>query len=87
MKINEQTTVPLWSIIALIPTMAGAVFWISFVAYKTNTNAENIADLRVTQVEMQKSQLELKDTTLKLMFDIRTDLAVIKSKLNIKERN
>ena len=85
-KLNEQTTIPLWSIIVAVPTVVGAIFWISFVAYKTNTNAENILDLKLTQAEMQKNQLELKDTTLKLMFDIKTDLAVIKSKLNINER-
>ena len=85
-KLNEQTTIPLWSIIVAVPSIVGAIFWISFVAYKTNTNAEVIQELRVTQAEMQKNQLELKDTTLRLMFDIKTDLAVIKSKLNINER-
>lgn len=85
-KLNEQTTIPLWSIIVAVPSIVGAIFWISFVAYKTNTNTEVIQDLRVTQAEMQKNQLELKDTTLRLMFDIKTDLAVIKSKLNINER-
>lgn len=85
-KLNEQTTIPLWSILVAVPSIVGAIFWISFVAYKTNTNAEVIQDLKVTQAEMQKNQLELKDTTLRLMFDIKTDLAVIKSKLNINER-
>jgi len=85
-RLNEQTTIPLWSILVAVPSIVGAIFWISFVAYKTNTNAEVIQDLRVTQNEMQKNQLELKDTTLRLMFDIKTDLAVIKSKLNINER-
>ena len=85
-KLNEQTTIPLWSILVAVPSIVGAIFWFIFVAYKTNTNAEVIQDLKVTQAEMQKNQLELKDTTLRLMFDIKTDLAVIKSKLNINER-
>ena len=81
-KLNEQTTVPLWSVLLAIPTFISAISYTAIVSYKTNINSETIVEMKAEQIKLKDLQAELKNSTLVFMSDIKTDLAVIKSKLN-----
>lgn len=73
MEINTKTTVPLWAILSGIPAIVGAIMWISFIAYNTEANAENIKDLQAQ-----------KDKHLELLIKIKEDVAEIKAKIKEK---
>ena len=80
-QLNEKTTVPLWSIIAFIPTFIGAAFWISLIAYKVETNQKDIADLKIRDKIQSEEITRIKDSTLDLLNKIQVDIAVIKAQV------
>lgn len=81
-NINEKTTVPLWSIIAFIPTCIGTVFWISLVAYKVETNQKDIASLKIKDEAFAIELSKVRDSTIDLLSKIQVDVAVIKAQLS-----
>jgi hypothetical protein len=70
MNMTARTTVPLWAVLASVPTFIGAIMWISFIAYNTNANADSIKELQIT-----------KDKHLELLIQIKEDVASIKAKI------
>jgi hypothetical protein len=81
-KLNEQTTIPLWSVIVAVPILVSAISYTALVSYKTNTNADVIVELKREQNILKEDQNNLKNSTLVFMSDIKTSLAVIESRLN-----
>lgn len=82
-QLNEKTTVPLWSIIAFIPTFIGAAFWISLIAYKVETNQKDIASLKIKDEAFVIELSKVRDSTIDLLSKIQVDVAVIKAQLSI----
>lgn len=70
MKLDDKTTVPLWSILVSVPTFIGAVFWISAVYY----------DVAQAKTEIVKVSLK-QDQYLETLIEIKTSLARIEEKL------
>jgi len=70
MRLDDKTTIPLWSIIVSIPTFMGAVFWISAVYF----------DVAQAKVEITKVSLK-QDQYLDTLIEIKTTLARIEEKL------
>jgi hypothetical protein len=73
MDINAKTTIPLWAAITSVPAIIGAIMWISFIAYKTDANADTIKSLEAS-----------KDKHLELLIKIKEDVAEIKAKIGDK---
>lgn len=71
MRLDDKTTIPLWSILVSIPTFIGAVFWISAVYY----------DVAQAKVEIAKVAVK-QDQYLETLIEIKTTLARIEEKLN-----
>lgn len=71
MKLNEKTTVPLWSVITAVPVVAGFVVWLSFIAAGTNSNAADIQKLE------GKSELQVQ-----ILNKIKEDVSYIRGKLD-----
>jgi hypothetical protein len=76
MRLDDKTTVPLWSIMISIPTFMGAVFWISAVYF----------DVAQAKVEISKVSLK-QDQYLETLIEIKTTLARIEEKLINKDKN
>jgi len=76
MRLDDKTTVPLWSIMISIPTFMGAVFWISAVHF----------DVAQAKVEISKVSLK-QDQYLETLIEIKTTLARIEEKLINKDKN
>lgn len=70
MKLDDKTTIPLWSILVSIPTFIGAVFWISAVYY----------DVAQARVDITKIDLK-QDQYLETLIEIKTTLARIEEKI------
>ena len=76
MRLDDKTTVPLWSIMISIPAFMGAVFWISAVYF----------DVAQAKVEITKVSLK-QDQYLETLIEIKTTLARIEEKLINKDKN
>ena len=70
MRLDEKTTVPLWSILISVPTFIGAVFWISAVYY-------DVAQAKVELAKVSEKQERYIDT----LIEIRETLARIEEKI------
>jgi len=70
MRLDEKTTVPLWSILITVPTFIGAVFWISAVYY-------DVAQAKVEIAKVSEKQERYIDT----LIEIRETLARIEEKI------
>jgi hypothetical protein len=70
MKLDDKTTIPLWTIFVSVPTFVGAVFWISAVYY----------DVAQAKTEIVKVSLK-QDQYLETLIEIKTSLARIEEKL------
>ena len=70
MRLDEKTTVPLWSILISVPTFIGAVFWISAVYY-------DVAQAKVEIAKVSEKQERYIDT----LIEIRETLARIEEKI------
>lgn len=68
--LDERTTVPVWSLLLAVPTFVGFVVWLSNVAYVTDANAKNVAEVR---------------QDVKALYEIRADIRVIKQVLKIQD--
>lgn len=71
MKLDDKTTVPLWSILVSVPTFIGGIFWISAIYY----------DVAQAKVEISKVSFK-QDQYLETLIEIKTTLARIEEKLN-----
>ena len=54
MNINEQTTIPLWAMLASIPALIGAIMWLSFIAYTSNSAAASVTEIKSESKELHK---------------------------------
>jgi hypothetical protein len=70
MKLDDKTTIPLWSILVSVPTFIGAIFWISAVYF----------DVAQAKVEISKVSSK-QDQYLETLIEIKTTLARIEEKL------
>jgi phosphoenolpyruvate-protein kinase (PTS system EI component) len=73
MKLDDKTTIPLWSILVSVPTVMGAIFWISAVYYDVAQ-----AKIEITKVANKQDQY------LETLIEIKTTLARIEEKLGNK---
>jgi len=69
-RLNDKTTIPLWSILVSVPTIIGAIFWISAVYY----------DVAQAKIEIDRIGLK-QDQYLETLIEIKTTLARIEEKL------
>lgn len=70
MRLDDRTTIPLWSILVSVPTFIGAIFWISAVYF----------DVAQAKVEIGKVSVK-QDQYLETLIEIKTTLARIEEKL------
>lgn len=54
MKINENTTIPLWAMIASVPAIVGGIMWLSFIAYTSNSSASQITEIKSESKELHR---------------------------------
>jgi len=54
MHLNQNTTIPLWAIIASIPVLVGGIMWISFIAYASQSAAYEITEIKADYKEVSK---------------------------------
>jgi hypothetical protein len=73
MKLDDKTTIPLWSILVSVPTIMGAIFWISAVYY-------DVAQAKIEITKVANKQ----DVYLETLIEIKTTLARIEEKLKEK---
>lgn len=71
MELNEKTSIRLWSVLASVPVVVGFIFWLSFIAYGADKNSKDIEKLK-----------DAKDAQYQILMDIRTDVAIIKERIN-----
>jgi len=69
-NLSNRTTIPLWAVFTSIPMFIGAIMWVSFVAYQGDANAQGIKELKTDKSEVMKMLIEIKE-----------DLAAIKEQL------
>ncbi len=57
MKLNDKTTIPLYAVLASLPFLIGAIFWLSSVDAKATKAAESsqlIQDTHTKVIKMEK---------------------------------
>lgn len=70
-RLDNKTTIPLWSVLTSIPIICGFIFWLSYIANTTTANSVQIVDL-------QKS----KEEQFKILIEIRSDVLIIKERMS-----
>jgi len=66
MTLSDKTTVPLWAVIAIIPTFVGAVAWITFIAHQADASADKIRKLEEMQTKRDEIILEIRERVIRI---------------------
>lgn len=78
MQINDKTTVPFYAVIIAIPSFCAFVYWISFIAYTSNSSAAEIIEIKGNTKEFNK-ELRVQ------LSEINTRLSRIENKLETRK--
>ena len=54
MKLNEQTTIPIWAMAVSLPTIIGAILWLSSVANLGQATAKTVDRLEMAVYKIQE---------------------------------
>jgi hypothetical protein len=54
LKIDEKTTIPINMVALLVPALIGAIMWLSFIAYTSNSSAAQISEIKTESKELNK---------------------------------
>jgi len=73
--IDEKTGVPMFAVVAAIPTTFGFILWLSSISFTANGAEKRIAELELKQQNQNE-----------LLISIKEDLTLVKYKLEIKEK-
>ena len=64
---DEETRIKAWMLFAAVPTFVGAIAWITFIAYTSNTSAAQILEIKAEAKEVNKDvSLQLREMNERL---------------------
>lgn len=66
MKIDDKTTIPLWSVFISVPAIIGAIFWISAVYYQVAHAQVEISKISDKQDKYVETIIEIKETLARI---------------------
>jgi len=66
LRINEKTTIPVWSVFTAIPFVVGAILWISAVAYDVAQAKSSVNKLEQSQEKNSDILLEIRERIIRI---------------------
>lgn len=80
LDVDERTTLPLWWVVVALPTFAGLVVWISYIAFRTMDNTAILMDLRTEQRDESRGVMEQNKQVLDRLSRIEEQLKYIQQR-------